>query len=205
MVFVNSMSDMFHEQVPDSAVAATFAVMAAAKQHQFQMLTKRSERMLEWFRKLKTDLKDPYKILEHCEAAAREYGVETEMPGQWPARNVWLGVSVEDAKRKFRIDDLRQTPAVIRFLSAEPLLGDLGDLNLEKIHWVIVGGESGPGSRPMDIEWARNIRNQCFEKKVAFFMKQWGQFDSDGVKHRSKKETGCNLDGVDWKQWPKVA
>lgn len=205
MIFVNSLSDVFHKDVPDDYIAAMFAVMSTASRHQFQVLTKRSERMRDWFIKLQERFNDPYKIIQYCEACARKYGVEVEMDGQWPVRNVWMGVSVETEKYKYRMDHLRQTPAAIRFVSAEPLLGDLGELNLDKIHWVIVGGESGPGARPMKAEWARAIRDQCLIEEVAFFMKQWGQFDSEGTRHRSKKETGCELDGIDWKQWPKVA
>lgn len=206
MVFVNSMSDIFHPKMPESAIAATFAVMGACRRHTFQMLTKRSGLMKEWFAKMRRDHGDPWSILEHCEAAAREYGVDCRAsPASWPLRNVWMGVTVEDRKRKFRMDDLRGTPAAVRFVSAEPLLEDLGDLDLRGIQWMIVGGESGHNARPMRAAWARSIRDQCLEEGVALFMKQWGEHDADGVKHRSKKETGCELDGVDWKQWPKAA
>lgn len=215
MIFVNSLSDVFHKDVPDDYIMAMFAVMGGADRHQFQLLTKRSERMHAWFKALHDKYGHPHKILDACEAAARKYGIDVEMGGQWPVQNVWMGVSVEDEKRKFRIEHLRDTPAKIRFVSAEPLLGDLGALDLRGIHWWIDGGESGPGARPMNADWVRNNRDQVLaendrriaagERGIAYFMKQWGQFDAEGVRHRSKKETGCEIDGIDWKQWPKVA
>lgn len=204
MVFVNSMSDVFHPDVPEQAVAASFAVMGAASRHEFQLLTKRPERMLEWFQFLTQTYDNPWDIIRHCERAAKDlYDLDVDAGGNWPLRNVWLGASVESQKfADERIPILQQVPAAVRFLSMEPLLGPVDRLDLDRIHWVIVGGESGPGARPMDPEWARAIRDRCLYEEVPFFMKQWGNYDEDGVWHRSKKETGCLLDGVDYKQWP---
>jgi len=166
MIFVNSMSDLFHKAVPIDFVQRTFDVMRRADWHQFQILTKRSERLLEL---------DP--LL------------------QWP-ENVWMGVSVENAKYVRRIDHLRKTHAQIKFLSLEPLLGPLPDLELQGIHWVIVGGESGPGARPMDRAWVVDIRLQCQRVRVPFFFKQWG-----GV---FKSRAGRELDGRTWDEMPQA-
>lgn len=143
-IFVNSMSDLFHEQVPDSFIFRIFDIMKQAYWHQFQILTKRSTRL----KKIAPNL-------------------------DWP-QNAWIGVSVENEATKFRIDDLRWVPASIRFLSLEPLLGPLGYLELCNIDWVIVGGESGPGARSMKKEWVIQIKEQCTEQNVPFFFKQWG-------------------------------
>lgn len=170
--FVNSMSDLFHEGVPFYYVDQVFDVVAQAQQHTFQILTKRGERLAEYFR-------------------------NRQVP-----RNAWLGVSVEDRKHGIpRIDNLREVDAAIRFLSVEPLLEDVGDLNLTNIHWVIVGGESGPRARPMKPEWVDSIREQCEEAGVAFFFKQWGGWGADGVK-RAKKYNGRELHGRTWDQMP---
>lgn len=166
-IFVNSMSDLFHRDVPLEFIQKIFNTMREASWHNFQILTKRSDRLLE---------------------------VANEI--DWPA-NVWQGVSVENSRVEYRIDHLRQTPAHIRFLSIEPLIGPLDNLNLDGIDWVIVGGESGPGARPMDPEWVTSIRDQCLEQGVAFFFKQWG-----GVqKHR----TGRILEGRTWDELPLTA
>jgi protein gp37 len=163
-IFVNSMSDLFHKDVPTEFIQQVFSTMQEAHWHTFQILTKRSDRLLE--------------IADHL---------------PWPS-NVWQGVSVENETVVNRIDHLRNIPAQIKFLSVEPLIGPINNLNLEGIHWVIVGGESGPGARPMELEWVRDIRNTCIEQDVAFFFKQWG-----GVqKHR----TGRILDGRTWDQYP---
>ena len=143
-VFVNSMSDLFQEAVPDDFIRRVFATMEACPQHTFQILTKRSDRVA---------------------------ALGQTLP--WPA-NVWMGASVENAKVLDRIDDLRAVPAQVRFLSCEPLIGPLGALDLTGIHWAIVGGESGPKARPMREEWAQDIREQCEDQGVAFFFKQWG-------------------------------
>lgn len=162
-IFVNSMSDLFHKDVPLEFIQRVFYVMEKASWHTFQILTKRSDRLVELAPKL-----------------------------PWPP-NIWQGVSVENQKVVHRIDHLRATPATIKFLSIEPLIGPL-DLNLVDIHWVIVGGESGHGARPMEEEWVLSIKEQCQEQKVAFFFKQWG-----GVqKHR----TGRLLQGRTWDEYP---
>jgi protein gp37 len=163
-VFVNSMSDLFHDDVPVAYIQQIFDVMRRASWHQFQVLTKRSERLLEL---------DP--VLE------------------WQ-RQIWMGVSVENEDYLYRIDHLRRTSAVIKFLSIEPLLGPLRKLKLRGIDWVIVGGESGPGARPIDPEWVREIRDRCISARVAFFFKQWG-----GV---LKSKTGRTLDGRKWDELP---
>ena len=164
MVFVNSMSDLFHSDVPVDFIQQVFDVMRRAWRHQFQVLTKRSERLLQ----LNPEL-------------------------DWPD-NLWMGVSVESCQYKFRIDHLRATGAKIKFLSLEPLLGPLLELPLEGIHWVIVGGESGPGARPLDLGWVANIRDRCLAANVPFFFKQWGGFN--------KKKAGRQLDGRTWDQLP---
>jgi len=163
-IFVNSMSDLFHDEVPDEYVTRVFDVMRRAPQHQFQVLTKRAARMAELTSRF-------------------------SVPG-----NVWMGVSVENAKYAARINDLRRVHSQIRFLSVEPLLGPIPNLALRGIHWVIVGGESGPKARPMPIEWVRSIRDQCVAQRVPFFFKQWG-----GVR---KRLTGRVLDGRTWDEMP---
>lgn len=164
IIFVNSMSDLFHEDVPEEFVQKVFNVMRQAHWHQFQVLTKRSQRLLELAPSI-----------------------------DWP-QNVWMGVSVENADYTFRIDHLRQTDAHIKFLSLEPLLGSLSNLNLDNIDWVIVGGESGPGARPILKEWVAEIRDRCLAANVPFFFKQWG-----GVQ---KKRAGRELDGTTWDEMP---
>jgi len=169
MVFVNSMSDLFHMDVPDAYVAAVVRVMELANWHTYQVLTKRSERLRDL---LQTRL---------AHAAG--------MP------HVWWGVSVEDRKHGLpRVDHLRAAPARVRFLSVEPLLEELGPVNLEGIHWVIAGGESGHGARPMDPAWVRLLRDQCAAARVPFFFKQWG-----GVR---KGKAGRELDGQTYDQFP---
>lgn len=166
-IFVNSMSDLFHHEIPLEFIQAVFDTMRRAHWHTFQILTKRSDRLLE---------------------------LSPHLP--WPS-NVWQGVSVEDKRVLGRIDHLREVPAHVRFLSVEPLIGPIDYMNLDGIHWVIVGGESGPKSRPIDPDWVRTIRDQCQNDNVAFFFKQWG-----GVqKHR----TGRLLDGRTWDEYPRIA
>jgi protein gp37 len=167
MFFVNSMSDLFHPEVPESFIVEVFKVMAECPQHTFQVLTKRSERL--------------------AEIAGRLH---------WPP-NVWMGVSVEDANVIDRIDHLRSVPAAVRFLSLEPLIGPLNGLNLHGMHWVIVGGESGPAARQMRATWVKSIRRQCQAASVPFFFKQWG-----GV---FKKHSGRLLDGRTYDEFPVVA
>lgn len=173
--FVNSMSDLFHKSVEDAFITQVFDVIRRCPQHTFQVLTKRADRMAAYF-----DNRDvPF--------------------------NAWLGVSVEDQKYGVpRIERLRQVDARIRFLSVEPLLQDIGALDLANIHWVIVGGESGPKARPMKLEWVENIRQQCDAQKVQFFFKQWGGWGADG-KRRSKKANGRLLDGRTWDEMPALS
>lgn len=169
--FVNSMSDLFHEKMPFEFLDKVFEVIKATHHHQYQILTKRE------------------KIL-------KEYFSSRKVPD-----NVWLGVTVENSKVKNRIDILRDIDARIRFLSIEPLIDDVGLLNLTNIHWVIVGGESGNKARPMKTEWALNIQQQCFDQNVSFFFKQWGTWGADGVK-RNKKLNGRLLLGKEWNEEP---
>lgn len=170
--FVNSMSDLFHEGVPDTFLDQVFDVIEATPRHTYQILTKRAERLPRYFQ-------------------------HRRCPG-----NVWLGVSVEDRQHGVpRIDLLRQIEARVRFLSVEPLLEDLGPLPLDGIHWVIVGGESGPKARPMQPAWAESVRVQCERQPCAFFFKQWGTWGADGVK-RHKKGNGRVLSGQHWDQMP---
>ncbi len=164
VIFVNSMSDLFHKDVPLDYIKQCFAVMKLGTQHTFQVLTKRPER-----------------VAELCD----------ELP--WPS-NVWMGTSVENTDYLSRIHSLQQVPATVRFLSVEPLLGPIPRLPLKGLHWVIVGGESGPGARPMKAEWVRELRDQCVSKQIPFFFKQWG-----GI---NKKRTGRVLDGRTWDQMP---
>lgn len=163
-IFVNSMSDLFHEAVPDSFIIKVFEVMCNANWHSFQVLTKRAERM-------------------------------SELSGILPWKdNIWMGVTVENMDCIYRIQHLRETNAAVKFLSLEPLIGPLPDLDLSGVDWVIVGGESGPGARPMEIDWVREIRTSCLEYNVPFFFKQWGG--------TNKKKAGRILDGRTWDEIP---
>ena len=164
-IFVNSMSDLFHAGVPEAFIEQVFGVMNRASWHKYQVLTKRSERLRELSHRL-----------------------------SWQPQ-IWMGVSVENSRHAFRIDDLRRTGAAVKFLSLEPLLGALPDLDLAGIDWVIVGGESGPGARPMNREWVTDIQDQCVRAGVKFFFKQWG-----GV---FKKRTGRELNGRTWDEMPR--
>lgn len=167
LVFVNSMSDLFQEDVPLEFIQAVFKTMLECPQHTFQILTKRSDRLLE---------------------------VAKDLP--W-ADNIWMGVSVEDSRVVQRVRDLAKTPAKVKFLSCEPLIGPLSSLPLRNIDWVIVGGESGKGARPMLEEWVQSIRRQCESRGVAFFFKQWG-----GVR---KDRTGRTLNGITYDAMPQTA
>lgn len=170
--FVNSMSDLFHVDVPDAFLDEVFAVITKTPQHTYQILTKRAERLPEYF----ADRRCP--------------------------PNVWLGVSVED--RAFglpRIDHLRKVDAAVRFLSIEPLLEDLGEIDLSRIHWVIVGGESGHKARPMQEAWVEGVKRQADRAGVAFFFKQWGGWGADGIK-RHKKANGRVFKGRTWNAYP---
>lgn len=166
-IFVNSMSDLFHEAIPSDFIQRAFQVMQDAHWHQFQVLTKRSQRLVMINSQIK-----------------------------WPP-NVWMGVSVENTDYQYRIDDLRQTDANIKFLSLEPLLGPLDALDLDNIDWVIVGGESGPSARPMKQDWVEEIQVQCSIQKVPFFFKQWGG--------TNKKKTGRILHNRTWDEMPLAA
>ncbi len=163
-IFVNSMSDMFHQRVPDDFIARAFDVMNRAHWHRFQVLTKRADRLAS---------------------------VNSQL--HW-SENIWMGVSVESEAFTHRIDRLRETSAAVKFLSLEPLLGPLENLPLHGIDWVIVGGESGPGARPMPSEWVTSIRDRCLDARVPFFFKQWG-----GV---HKKRLGRVLEGRTWDEMP---
>lgn len=205
-VFVNSVSDLFHEDVPDEFIDRVFAVMALTPQHTYQVLTKRPERMLAYCdpntraTHLKVSLESakwPEELAKCIRAAAAQtddpevYRESGEHAGRWPFPNVWFGVSVENQQCKSRIDILRQVPANVLFLSLEPLLEDLGELDLTGISWCIVGGESGPHSRPMDLAWARSIVKQCRAANVACFVKQFGGQPRDNGKRfgpRDKEE-----------------
>ena len=190
-IFVNSMSDLFHERIPFNYIDQVFAVMQASPQHTFQVLTKRADRIARYMEGADERVQDAGSRL-----AAKSRWCHANEDTGWPLANVWLGVSVEDRKYGLpRIDHLRVVPAAVRMLSVEPLLEDLGELNLDGIGWVIVGGESGPGARPMRPEWARSVRDQCVAAGVPFFFKQWGGVD--------KKAAGNVLDGRTWLEFPK--
>lgn len=174
LFFVNSMSDLFHEDVDTSFLDQVFQIISATPQHTYQILTKRAPQMVSYFK-------------NHSVPA-----------------NVWLGVSVENRQQGIpRIKELKKIQATVKFLSIEPLLEDLGSINLKGIHWVIVGGESGSQARPMKEEWVRNIQRQCCKHRVKFFFKQWGTWGPDGVK-RSKKANGSLFEGKIWHQMPRI-
>lgn len=171
--FVNSMSDLFHEKMPFEFLDRVFKTIEETPRHSYQILTKREDVLVDYFK-------------------------SHPIP-----KNVWMGVTVEHSKTKNRIDALRQVKANIRFLSIEPLIGPIGKLDLSGIHWVIVGGESGPGARPMKPEWAEEVKRQCEEQNVAFFFKQWGAWGSDGVR-RNKKANGRIFQGKEWNEEPQI-
>ena len=172
-VFVCSMADLFHESIPFEFIDKVIDVIRQANHHRFQILTKRSQRMAEYF-------------------------ANAEIP-----KNVWLGVTVESASEKSRVEALRSLPSTIRFLSCEPLLDDLGSIDLTDIDWIIVGGESGVRARPMKPDWVRSILRQADEQGTAFFFKQWGTWGSDGIK-RNKKANGKALDGKIIQEMPQL-
>lgn len=185
MVFVNSMSDLFHERVPDEYIARVFGAMAAAHQHVFQVLTKRPDRMAA--------LLSNSAWRANVYAASRNFGRRGEE--SWPLANVWLGTSVENHRFVSRVNSIGATPAAVRFLSAEPLLGPLAPaLDLSRIDWLIVGGESGARHRRIDPEWVRDLRDLAVDTGTAFFFKQWGG--------RTSKANGRNLDGRTWDELP---
>lgn len=172
--FVNSMSDLFHQDMPKDYLDKIFDVIQQTPQHTYQILTKRANKMFAYFK-------------------------NKQVP-----KNVWLGVTVENKKEGLpRIDYLRQLKASVLFLSVEPLLEDLGIMDLSNIDWVIVGGESGNKARPMEKEWVLNIKKQCEENNIAFFFKQWGTWGADKIK-RNKKLNGKEIDGKIWQQYPEI-
>lgn len=232
-IFVNSMSDLFHEGIDFEHIAALFGVMASAPQHTFQILTKRPQRAREFFEWIGNDADGPANgcILHAREILGiRRYGLRREPDEEppWPLSNVWIGVSVEDQKRADeRIPLLLQTPAAVRWISAEPLLGpvDLCEtfgmwwnstmrcyegtgsafnrgVGMGGLDWVVVGGESGPGARPFDIAWARSLRDQCKVAGVPFFLKQLGSVQKDGDQYRSPADYLRNRKGGDMAEFP---
>jgi protein gp37 len=233
MYFVNSMTDLFHEDVPFEAIDKIMAVIALTPQHTYQVLTKRDERMYEYFCQSRpldfeiNNILDLYPVkgskFELYKIAEKFISNPTVLP------NLWLGVSIENKETLPRIDNLRKTPAAVRFLSCEPLLQDLGTIDLKGIHWVICGGESGHGARPMHPDWVRSIRNQCKDANIPFFFKQWGEYlpygtktdvlmnqfgETDFSKHQrgnyigfakvGKKQAGALLDGKEYREMPKL-
>ena len=170
MIFVNSMSDLFHKKIPEEFIDLVFDTMETAHWHLFQVLTKRSSRLRTYVN--------------------ARYGDGLAPP------HIWLGTSIEDGTKLSRLRHVQQTQAAVRFLSIEPLIGPIGKLNLDDIHWVIAGGESGPSARPMKIEWVREVRDQCVSAGVPFFFKQWGGLRS--------KSGGRELDGREWNDFPKI-
>lgn len=170
LIFVNSMSDLFHKEIPNDYIHSVFDAMESADWHIYQVLTKRSSLMRDF--------------------------VNQRYPDRPAPEHIWLGVSIENAQTMSRLRHLKRINASVRFVSFEPLLGPLGSLDLGDIHWVIAGGESGPGARPVKVEWLRELRNQCLKQKTAFFFKQWGG--------RTPKSGGNLLDGEKWLQYPDV-
>ena len=192
-IFVNSMSDLFHELVPFQFVDKVFAVMALAPRHTFQILTKRPERMAEYFEPFSTRAQKIEAALMEIRSSLPTAKPDEAQPLNWPLPNAWLGTSVEDERVRGRVDHLRRVPATVRFLSCEPLIGPL-DLDLDGIHWVIVGGESGRRHRTIEVQWVRDIRDQTEAAGAAFFFKQWG-----GIK---PKAGGRELDGRTYDEMP---
>ena len=222
-VFVNSMSDLFHESLPDEAIDRVFAVMALCPQHTFMVLTKRPERAVNYFRDA-TDLRSRWFDVLHdvrvfpgdprraALGNPSRAGIAEGIYKGWRSLqlpNVWLGVSVEDRKNKERIELLRNTPAALRFLSLEPLLEDLGELDLTGISWCIIGGESGPGARRCDVDWIRKIVWQCQAASIPVFVKQLGAHVIENGERRIKRDKkGGDMD--EWahdirvREWPEV-
>lgn len=214
-IFVNSLSDLFHADIPDDVIMRAFAVMALTPQHTYQVLTKRHARM----RVLLTDEDFRSGVSGEIVNLVVHDGLDdSHLSGEarawrdwWPLDNVWLGVSVENQQwADIRIPALLDTPAAVRFLSCEPLLGAVSLERWTRSHsdgidWVIVGGESGPGARPMHVDWARQLRDQCEAADVSYLFKQWGQHDEHGVRRRSKHDAGRELDGRTHDEFPQPA
>lgn len=205
-VFVGSMTDVFHPGVPTEYILRMWETMSRCPQHTFMVLTKRPKRMAKvvgalcWSDWNESTGGVPY-IDPASEPDPDDWENHYRIVGEEPLPNVWLGISVESTDYLWRIDALREASAKVRFLSIEPLLGPLGELNLEGIGWVIVGGESGRGARPMNPDWVLPIRDQCAAEGVPFFFKQWGAHDPLG-NNVGKKEAGRHLDGRTWSQYP---
>ncbi|MET8030993.1 DUF5131 family protein [Streptomyces avermitilis] len=207
-VFVNSMSDIGHARVPTEFVARAFATMALAPQHQFQVLTKkprRLRRLLEsqkfvdavWTEMERLSEDDAVPLARPVREDVRKRAANWNALSSWPLPNVWIGTSIESDEYCWRADELRGIPAAVRFLSLEPLLGPVPSLELSRIDWVIVGGESGPAHRALDLAWVRDIRDQCVDLRVALFFKQVGGLTS---------KAGCRLlDGRTWDEYPATA
>ena len=240
-VFVNSLSDLFHPAVTDDTIARIFAVMALAPQHTFQVLTKRPQRMAKWFAYDFLGESQQVIVQEAVTALTRKLGwprpvifdgrmvnpeastphgrladdpnYDRRAPLTWPLPNVWLGTSIESDRYAFRADHLRRTPAAVRFVSAEPLLGPLPSLDLTGIDWLIVGGESGPGARPMHPGWVRDLRDRCLAPitegdefwplgRTSFFFKQWGDWLGFGPDQYGESITLAATTGALHKDWP---
>lgn len=205
LCFVNSMADLFHEDVPFEFIASVLYTVACTRRITYQALTKRADRMLEYFQSF------ALKSLAPRMPQASSYGGPAEV-WRWPLPNFWPGVSVESRRYLYRLDRLREAPAAVRMVSFEPLLEDLGEVNLQGIGWAIAGGESGRGARPMHPDWVRSLRDQCVAAGVPFFFKQWGEWTpaisarrgADAYFIRAgKKHSGAVLDGREWREFPK--
>jgi protein gp37 len=194
-IFVNSMSDLFHPGVPRDFVDQHFATFALAERHQFQILTKRPLRMARYL----NDPNTPSRVSRHMDYLHETNTIKGPryVYPRWPLPNVWVGTSVEDNRVIERVRHLRDCTAAVRFLSCEPLIGPLPNLNLDGIQWVIAGGESGPNHRPIEADWVRDLRDQCATAGVSFFFKQWGG--------PTPKSGGKALDGREWCDFPQVA
>lgn len=228
-VFVNSMSDLFHDSVPDLFITRVFEIMEQASEHTFQVLTKRHARMRSFVRRRELDKQEYAAKFDHCPTEEMRNSPAAECARRRaasPPANIWLGVSVENQQwADIRIPALLDTPAAVRWISAEPLLGpvdldghlpydDQCDGLIRGVDWVVAGGESGPGSRPMHPDWARGLRDQCTSASVPFFFKQWGNWVPDGdspdlsnnhsMIRVPKKAAGRLLDGRTWDEYPTV-
>lgn len=209
-IFVNSLSDLFHPAVSIDLIEEVLAVIACSPQHTFQLLTKRPQRMAEVM---------GYRMRGQMVAgAALQMGLRRSLPDVsmddfWPLRNLWLGVSIESNRYAFRADYLRETPAAVRWVSAEPLLGPLDELALTGLDWIVAGGESGPGARPMQMQWVRQLRDACAATATPFLFKQWGDWAPDydaatgaqtpeSMTRVGKKAAGRELDGRTWDEYP---